>query len=265
MSVSSESAEQLTRICLDETQFILKISGVAAEKILVALYVALKDKSSKTGRTQLKNMMKSDKELKVFSISKKDMKIFATEAKRYGILYCALYSKEHQKYDNMIDIMVKADDSSRVNRIVDRFNITTVDKAKVECSEEKEKAEQVVTDENQEINPESEDREISNSEIDDIFSKPKETEVPLDGRNQEIEYQSKDLSMNKEKFDEFSNFQGRKSVREELAKIKEERKVREELEKKEKELANKIPSFMEINEKLSNEIILKSDGKEKLK
>ena len=34
MSVSSESAEQLTRICLDETQFILKITGVAAEKIL---------------------------------------------------------------------------------------------------------------------------------------------------------------------------------------------------------------------------------------
>ena len=65
MSVSSESAEQLTRICLDETQFILKITGVAVEKILVALYVALKDKSSKTGRTQLKNMMKSDKELKV--------------------------------------------------------------------------------------------------------------------------------------------------------------------------------------------------------
>lgn len=35
-------------------------------------------------------MLKSGKELKVFTISEEHLKRFAQEAKRYGVVYCAL-------------------------------------------------------------------------------------------------------------------------------------------------------------------------------
>ena len=38
-------------------------------------------------------MIKSGKELKVFSIPQKDLKKFTEQAKRYGVLYCVLRDK----------------------------------------------------------------------------------------------------------------------------------------------------------------------------
>ena len=39
-------------------------------------------------------MIKSGKELKVFSIPNKDLKKFTEQAKRYGVLYCVLNSDD---------------------------------------------------------------------------------------------------------------------------------------------------------------------------
>ena len=39
-------------------------------------------------------MLKSGKELKVFTVSEEHLKQFAAEAKRYGVVYCALRGKE---------------------------------------------------------------------------------------------------------------------------------------------------------------------------
>ena len=41
-------------------------------------------------------MLKSDKEQKIFSIKSQDMKVFAKEAKSYGVLYCALVNKKNK-------------------------------------------------------------------------------------------------------------------------------------------------------------------------
>lgn len=54
-------------------------------------------------------MLKSGKELKVFTISEEHLKQFATEAKRYGVVYCALRGKE-KSADGMVDVMVRAED-----------------------------------------------------------------------------------------------------------------------------------------------------------
>ena len=71
-------------------------------------------------------MLKSGKELKVFTVSEEHLKQFATEAKRYGVVYCALRGKERSA-DGMVDIMVRAEDASKINRIVERFKLATVD------------------------------------------------------------------------------------------------------------------------------------------
>lgn len=58
-------------------------------------------------------MIKSGKELKVFSIPNKDLKKFTEQAKRYGVLYCVLRDK-NTKGDNVpIDIIARAEDASK--------------------------------------------------------------------------------------------------------------------------------------------------------
>ena len=70
-------------------------------------------------------MLKTGKPLKIFSVKQEDLEVFAKEAKVYGIQYCALMNKKNKNIDGMVDIMVKDEDSSRINRIVERFKLAT--------------------------------------------------------------------------------------------------------------------------------------------
>ena len=124
MNNSGDAAEQVVRLSLEGTEVALKLTGSAAKNIAAALYAVLKnrDKNKIKGRQRLTAMLKSGKELKVFTISEEHLKQFATEAKRYGVVYCALRGKE-KSADGMVDVMVRAEDASKINRIVERFHL----------------------------------------------------------------------------------------------------------------------------------------------
>ena len=72
--------------------------------------------------------MRSGKPLTVFSVKESDLKKFVQEAKRYGILYCAVRDPKGSS-DGMVDIMVKEEDAPRINRIVERFKFASVTEA----------------------------------------------------------------------------------------------------------------------------------------
>lgn len=136
MNTSGDAAEQIVRMSLEGTEIALRLSGAAAKNIAAMLYAALKDtdKTKTHGRQRLAAMMKSGKQLKVFTVSRDHLKLFAKEAKRYGVVYCALRGKSE---DGMVDILVRAEDSPKINRIVERFKLITVDAATVEKEPEK--------------------------------------------------------------------------------------------------------------------------------
>ncbi len=75
-------------------------------------------------------MLRSGKELKVFSLPQKDLKEFTKQAKRYGVLYCVLREK-NQDGSAPVDIIARADDASKIQRIVERYKFVTTDKATV--------------------------------------------------------------------------------------------------------------------------------------
>ncbi len=52
-------------------------------------------------------MIRTGKPLKIFTVSKDDLKTFAREAKNYGISYCALIHGKNKDIDGMVDVMVK--------------------------------------------------------------------------------------------------------------------------------------------------------------
>ena len=126
MSYSSgEAAEQVVRMTLNGVEVAAKISGKAAERLAVLLYAVLKDQKKTRGKTRLNSMLRSGKELKVFAIGDRDLEKFCREAKKYGILYCVL--KDKTAHDGHTDVLVRAEDASKINRIFDRFGIATAD------------------------------------------------------------------------------------------------------------------------------------------
>ena len=128
MNTSGEAADQVVRMSLEAGEAALKISGAGAKQLAVLLYAVLKEQKKTKGRTRLENLVRSGKPLTVFSVKQDDLKKFAQEAKRYGILYCAIRDPKGSK-DGMVDIMVKEEDASRINRIVERFKFASVTEA----------------------------------------------------------------------------------------------------------------------------------------
>lgn len=134
MNHSGDAAEQIVRLSLEGVEVVARITGAAAKEIATFLVAALKSKNSNLklkGKARLASMLKSGKALEIFSVKDSDLQKFMEGAKQYGIVYCVLRNKKHDK-DGMCDIMVKADDAPKITRVVERFEFATVDKAKIE-------------------------------------------------------------------------------------------------------------------------------------
>lgn len=112
-----------------------KISGEGAKHLAVYLFAALQGQKRTKGSIRLESLLRSGKELKVFAVKNEDLVTFCKEAKRYGVLYCALRDKKN--VDGLCDVMVRAEDASKINRIIERFKLATVDTASIKSEIEK--------------------------------------------------------------------------------------------------------------------------------
>lgn len=143
---SSESAEAVVRMTLQGSEVALKIAGSGTKELLIMLYTILNGRQKVKGRTSLTNMLKSGKELKVFSVKQEDLKKFTQEAKRYGVLFNVLMDRRKNSPDGVVDIMVKTEDAYKINRIVDRFNLASVNIAELKSEIEKEMIDKMMKD-----------------------------------------------------------------------------------------------------------------------
>ena len=129
MYASGDTADQMIKMTLEGIEvaanITLKAGGSAAKSLAATLYAILTDKKKVKGKTHLNSLLKSGKELKVFAIRHEDLKIFCEEAKRYGVLYSVL--KEKNNKDGICDVMVRAEDASKISRIVDKFELAKID------------------------------------------------------------------------------------------------------------------------------------------
>jgi len=146
MNNSGDAAEQMVRMSMDGVEVVAKITGSAAKEIAVLLIAALKNESGNLklrGKARLNSMLKSGKALEIFSVKERDLKNFMEGAKEYGIVYCVLRRGKNGP-DGLCDVMVKADDAPKINRVVERFKFATVNKAKIESEIVTAKAEKTV-------------------------------------------------------------------------------------------------------------------------
>lgn len=137
MNTSGDAAEQVVRLSLEGFEVAAKITGSGAKNVAALLYAIMKDKQKTAGKTNLTNMLKSGKELNVFSVRNDEFKKFAEEAKRYGVLYSALINRKTKANDGIIDIMVRSEDAAKINRIVERFKLASYDEVSIRSEIEK--------------------------------------------------------------------------------------------------------------------------------
>ncbi|OGO91739.1 MAG: hypothetical protein A2Y17_13335 [Clostridiales bacterium GWF2_38_85] len=138
MTNSGDAAEQIVRISLEGTDYAIRIIGSGAKNIAAFLLAAFKSdgtdgKTKLKGKERLVNMLKSGKETKIFAIKNSDLSIFAKEAKRYGVVYCVLKDKNGTP-NGTAEIMAKAEDASKISRIMDRLEFAAVPLATVETT-----------------------------------------------------------------------------------------------------------------------------------
>lgn len=233
MNTSGDAAESIIRMSLQGIEVAARISGSGAKNVAVLLCAILKDQEKVKGKTKLVNMLKSGKELKVFSVKYDDLKKFTEEAKRYGVLFSALIDKKQKNVDGMVDIMVKAEDAGKINRIVERFNLATIDTASIKSDIQKSKESK---DKGIEI------KSVEEKLVDDILSKPVNKEENEISNPQVAKTEKSPLSEpsleNKRKLEEGAKLE-KPSVRERIKEIKKERMAKPELDKSNKEKEKK--------------------------
>ena len=253
---SSDSAEEIVKLSLEGMEVALKIAGAGAKNIAIMLYTIMKDNQQTKGKTRLTNMLKTGKPLKIFTIRAEDLKKFSQEAKKYGVLYCALADKKNSKIDGMVDIMVREEDASKMNRIAQRFKFRDV--ASIERDLEKEKQEKHKQE--LEKNP---DLKLSEDEqfIEDIMpvsKEEKQQEIPSNDTKEAEEKNQSEISLNTKSEDKTENIkEEKKSVKVELKEIQQEIKEKEQKEKQQ-EIVTEKPK-----EKRKEPKHLKEDNKTK--
>lgn len=186
MAYSDDAAEQVVKIALEGTEVAARITGEGVKQVAILLYALLKDQKRTRGKTTISTMLRSGSELKVFAVRDQDLERFCRQAKEYGILYCVLKDKDAN--DGITEIMVKAEQAAQVNRIFERYHLTTVDMASVRSEIERSVQERPMEDAAEAMQPGNQET-VLDAFVDALLTKPEQerekTERPTTARREE--------------------------------------------------------------------------------
>jgi hypothetical protein len=131
MSQTGDAAEQIVNMATNVTvrgvEVVSNLAGKGAMSLATFLIAVLKDQKRTKGKTRMQAF--NGKPTKVFVIKTSELKRFAEEARKYGVLYAAVVNRKQP--DGLCDIVVNANDAAKVNRIAERFALSTVDVEKI--------------------------------------------------------------------------------------------------------------------------------------
>lgn len=221
MYAGGDAAEQIVRMSMQGIEVTAKITGSAAKNIAILMYAILRQEKKTKGKKLLTNMLRSGKELTVFTVRKADLKEFTRNAKSYGVQYCVVKDRRNKDADAQVDVIVRTEDAGKINRIVEKFNLASIDTASIVTEIEKEKSgmkgsELQVTD------------EAADALTAELMGTPvNNEEIPLNPQQAKTEKSppSEPISEPQEHITEgTTNEPNRKSIKKELKKIKEQRK-----------------------------------------
>ena len=228
MNTGGEAAEQIVRMSLEGFEVAAKITGAGAKNIAILLYSILKEEKKTKGKARLTNMLRSGKELKVFTVKRGDLQKFTQEAKKYGVLYCVLADRKNKDPNAEVDVIARAEDASKISRIVERFSLASVDTASIVTTAEKSRDAKDGQPEPEITTPEKAEKDKL---MDALMGKPVQKEEnapnPSVAKTEKSPLSEPTSEQPKKSAEGATMTKEKPSVREELRKIKESRKEQE--------------------------------------
>ena len=251
MNTGGEAAEQIVRMSLEGFEVAAKITGAGAKNIAILLYSILKEEKKTKGKARLTSMLRSGKELKVFTVKNADLKKFTQEAKKYGVLYCVLADRKNKDPNAEVDVIARAEDASKISRIVERFDLASVDTASIVTEAEKSRDAKGRKDGQPEPEIGVEEKAEKDKLLDALMGKPVQKEEnapnPSVAKTEKSPLSEPTLKQQRKSAEGATMTKAEKpSVREELRKIKEGRKEQETdvspAKEKSSDRAKKLPA-----------------------
>lgn len=232
MNTGGEAAEQIVKMSLEGVEVAAKISGAGAKNITILLYSILKEEQKTKGKARLTNMLRSGKELKVFTVKNGDLKRFTQEAKKYGVLYCVLADRGNKDPNAEVDVIARAEDAAKINRIVERFHLASVDTASIVTKAEESREVKDTAISQPETGEDTQEKEEKDKLLDALMGKPGQKEEkspnPIKAETEKSPLSEPTLKQQRKPAEGAAMAKAEKpSVREELRKIKESRKEQE--------------------------------------
>ena len=114
-----DAVDQIVNYTFKGGELAFRITGAAAKNLAVLVAALMKDTHKTSGKTRMARMYREGKEQKVITIPDGKLPDFDALAKQYGVLYCVINDKTVA--DGM-DLVVKAEDAEKINRIYSRLN-----------------------------------------------------------------------------------------------------------------------------------------------
>lgn len=127
MGTEAQEAEFVVRLALQGMSYIMQISGQGATHIAAIIQAIKNQPDTSPGAKRLASMLKSGESLRVFTITENNLPEFAQEAKRYGCQYCMAKRSGENIAEGTYDLLVKDIDAVRINHIIEKLNLATVD------------------------------------------------------------------------------------------------------------------------------------------
>ena len=233
MNTSGEVADLMVKEGIQITESAVKLVGVGAKELTVLLLALLSDKKKLQGKTNLKNLLKSEKPLCILQIKEDDLSKFSSEAKKYGVLFSAVTDKS--KENEFCDIIAKQEDVSKLNYIMEKLGYAATEQ-EIEPEPEKEDKEK-----EKEANEETKE-DISKNPVPRASENPHERESSKHGDTEKTD----------------NTTEKKKSVKKKVEDIKKEQEKAKTQKTPEKAKNQNYPQFNKKKKKKS-----KSKGKSK--
>ena len=122
MNTSGEVADLMVKEGIQITESAAKLAGLGAKNLAAIIVALLKDESRMQGKTNLKQLLKSDKPLCILQIKEADLRKFNSEAKKYGVLFTAVSDKTNNT--GLCDVIAKQEDVTKLNYIMEKLGYT---------------------------------------------------------------------------------------------------------------------------------------------
>ena len=128
MDNGAQAAEMITRVVIMGSTFILGLGGKVALSVARFAAAAMDPNAKQSGKLRLKTLLQSGSELKVFTLQgEANYQRFAKEAKDYGILYSVVRRTDEDVQGEVYDLLVRAEDASKINRVIEKFHLIEVE------------------------------------------------------------------------------------------------------------------------------------------